>query len=76
MDCKFSDAQYTAAGAALVPSAEKLVRNARKVTINDKEISVVSPQKLLELKKNIKEPREKDLFDIQELKKIIEKENK
>lgn len=28
VDCNFSDAQYTSAGAAIVPSAEKLVRNA------------------------------------------------
>ncbi|MBN1523741.1 MAG: nucleotidyl transferase AbiEii/AbiGii toxin family protein [Spirochaetales bacterium] len=51
-----------------------LSENVQKLTVGNHDILVVSPEKLLELKENIIEPRDKDLYDISSLKKLIKKQ--
>lgn len=46
---------------------------AETINIDEKEIHLISPEKLIEMKKEIKPPRKKDLFDIEELKEILKR---
>jgi hypothetical protein len=52
-------------------SYENLLPNSDTIKIQHHKIYVVSKKKLIELKKAIHPPRPKDLFDINELQKII-----
>ncbi len=53
-------------------SYQNLIKYAVKVPIEDKEIYVISIEKLIEIKSSLQEPREKDVFDIKMLKQINE----
>ncbi|HPV43027.1 MAG TPA: hypothetical protein PKX40_17755 [Spirochaetota bacterium] len=54
-------------------SYEKLKDHAETMSVGPMKIRLVSKKKLLEMKKAINPPRDKDLFDIRLLEKIIEK---
>ncbi|MEI6127915.1 MAG: hypothetical protein WCQ99_15315 [Pseudomonadota bacterium] len=55
-------------------SFEALKHEIDIITIDNHPIKVLNRQKLLELKESISPPREKDIFDIQMLKKVIKAE--
>jgi hypothetical protein len=54
-------------------SYTELVRDSITLSIETRKIQVVSIRKLLELKKSIKPPRDKDALDINALERILEK---
>lgn len=54
-------------------SYEKLKDHVETMTVGPMKIKLISKKKLLEMKKAIKPPRDKDLYDIRLLEKIIEK---
>jgi hypothetical protein len=49
---------------------ESLARHCHTLTIGDRTVSLLSIDKLIELKERVKPPRAKDVFDLQELRRI------
>ncbi len=54
-------------------SYDSLKDHTDEMRVSDSSVRVVSKKKLLEMKKRIENPRDKDIFDIRLLEKIIEK---
>ncbi len=53
----------------------ELVKDASVIEISGFKIHVISIEKLIQMKETVSPPREKDLSDIRELKKIMDNEN-
>jgi len=56
-------------------SFDVLEKDAESITVDDRTLRVISAKKLLEIKKAIQPPREKDQLDIAELGNIIRRKN-